>query len=211
MGESAAVSHGSLRDVLAALASADAPQSAVTAAGIAAGMGTALLLSVATLPKTRSDALDDRTALAQAAAALGAIQEQLLEAVDIDTAVKTFAARRMPRGSEKERAAREAAMQLALRAAADVPLEVMRLSTEGLRQAERVATHASRAGALDLELAIALLRAGLEGARANLEAKLSSLTDVLYTETVVEEIARLSEQATTAARAAESLVKAPPV
>src|SRR5688572_7666994 len=125
-------SQVSLRGFLAALASADAPQDGVTAAGIAAGMGTSLLLFIATLQKTRSDSLEDRMALAAAAGALGDIQAQLLEAVDTDTAVKMFAARRMPHGTEREHSAREAAIQLALRAAADVPLEVMRLSTQAL-------------------------------------------------------------------------------
>ena len=40
------------------------------------------------------------------------------------------------------------------------------------------------------------------GARANLEGKLSILTDVLYTATVIEEIARLTDEATMAAQRA---------
>jgi hypothetical protein len=40
--------------------------------------------------------------------------------------------------------------------------------------------------------------------------KLSSLTDVVYTEAVVDEMARLTDEATVAARAAELLVQAPP-
>jgi glutamate formiminotransferase/formiminotetrahydrofolate cyclodeaminase len=210
MAEPAAFSNGSLRDFLTALASADAPPNAVTAAGLAASMGTSLLVLVAMLPKTRSDSLTDRTELAAAAAALGAIQEQLLETVDTDAAVKLFAARRMPHASSDERAARETAVQLALRAAADVPLELMRLSAQALTQAQRVAMHASRAGATDLEFAVALLRVSVEAARSNLEAKLTSLTDVVYTANVIEEIARLSEQAIVAARSVESAIKGPP-
>jgi hypothetical protein len=61
-----------------------------------------------------------------------------------------------------------------------------------------------------MELAVALLRVALTGARSNLEARLSSLTDVVYTKAVVDEIAHLSDEATTAARAAELLVQGPP-
>jgi hypothetical protein len=61
-----------------------------------------------------------------------------------------------------------------------------------------------------VELALALLRAGLTGARSNLEARLTSLIDVVYTKAVVEEIACLSEEATTAMRAAELAVQRPP-
>jgi formiminotetrahydrofolate cyclodeaminase len=204
------VSSSSIRELLTALAAPDAPPDAVTAAAVAAGMGTSLLLLVASLPQTRSDSVEDRLALVRAAAALSGVQEQLLETTDTEAAVKIFAARNMPQARERERTQRDAAIQLALRAAAEVPLEVMRLSVLGLKHACTVTAHSCRAASGDMELAIALLRAGVAGARANLEIKLTSLTDVLYTETVVEEIVRLSEEATSAARQAESLVHPPP-
>jgi methenyltetrahydrofolate cyclohydrolase len=199
----------SLRDFLVSLASAEAPQDAVTAAGIAAGMGTALLQFIAALPKTRSDSLDDRQALSTAATALGDLQEQLLAAVFTETAVKAFAAGQMPGRTAAERTSREAAMQLALRTAADVPLEVMRLSTQALMQAQIVAMHGLRARGADVELAVALIRAAFDGARSNLEAKLSSLTDVVFTRRVVEEIARLSDEAVRIVRAIEAVVRRP--
>jgi formiminotetrahydrofolate cyclodeaminase len=201
--------QGSLRDFLVSLASAEAPQDAVTAAGVAAGMGASLLQFISTLPKTRSDSLDEREALSAAAIALGEIQEQLLEAVDTDAAVKVFAARQMPGVTATERKAREAATQLALRTAADVPLEVMRLSTHALRQGQIVAMHGLRARGADVELAVALIRAAFDGAQSDLEAKLSSLTDVIYTERVVEEMAHLSEETVRTLRTIEAVVKRP--
>jgi formiminotetrahydrofolate cyclodeaminase len=173
-------------------------------------MGTSLLLMVAALPTTRSGSTDERTALMGAAAALGDVQEQLIETMETETVVKVFAARNMPRASQAQRSKREAAIQLALRAAADVPLEVIRLCALGLKHAQVIAASSSRAAGGELELAVALLRVGLNGARSNLEARLSSLTDVVYTKAVVEEIAHLSEEATTAARAAELSVQAAP-
>jgi hypothetical protein len=59
-------------------------------------------------------------------------------------------------------------------------------------------------------LAVSLLRVGLAGARSNLETRLNSLADVVYTKAVVEEIAHLDEHATRAANAAELAVQAPP-
>jgi methenyltetrahydrofolate cyclohydrolase len=199
-----------IREFLTALASADAAQGPVSAAAVAGAMGTSLLLMVAALPTTRSDSIDERTALMGAAAALGDVKEQLIETIETETVVKLFAARNMPQGSQTQRSKREAALQLALRAAADVPLEVIRLCALGLKHAQTVAASSCRAAASEVELAVALLRVGLTGARSNLEARLSSLTDVLYTQAVVEEIAHLSEEATTAARAAESSVQVPP-
>lgn len=199
-----------MREFLTALASADSAQGAVSAAAVAGAMGTSLLLMVAALPTTRSESGDERTVLLHAGAALGDLQEQLIETIETETVVKLFAARNMPQASQTQRSQREAAIQLALRAAADVPLEVIRLCALGLKHAETVAASCSRAAGSEIELAVALLRVGLTGARSNLERRLSSLTDVVYAKAIVEEIAQISEGATTAARAAELSVLAPP-
>src|ERR1700722_6251634 len=112
-------------EFLTLLASADSAQGVVSAAAVAGAMGTALLLRVATLPTTRSDSLDDRAAVMAAATALGDVQAQLIETIETETAVKLFAARNMPQANLAQRSQREGAIQLALRAAADVPLEVI--------------------------------------------------------------------------------------
>lgn len=199
-----------IREFLTALASADSAQGAASAAAVAGAMGTSLLLMVATLPTTRSESVDERTALLHAGAALSDVQEQLIETMETETVVRLFTARNMPQASQAQRSKREAAIQLALHAAADVPLEVIRLCALGLKHAQTVAASSCRAAGSEVELAIALLRVGLTGARSNLETRLSSLTDVVYTKAVVEEIARLSEEATAAARAAELSVQSPP-
>ena len=203
-------SDASIREFLAALSSAEAAHGAVSAAALAGGLGTSLILMVTALPKTRSDSATDRTALIAASTALSALQEQLLEAIETETVVKIYAARSMPQISAAQRTEREAAIQLALRAAADVPLEIMRLCALGLQHARSVAEHCSRAAAAEMELGVTLLRAGFCGAQINLETRLGSLTDVLYTTAIVDEIARLSEEATSAASAAEASVRVPP-
>src|SRR5919204_2163021 len=89
----------SLREYLSALSSAESAHGAVSAAAVAGGLGTSLLLMVAALPKTRSDSATDRTALISASTSLTNIQEELLETVETETVVKIFAARNMPQGS----------------------------------------------------------------------------------------------------------------
>jgi len=200
----------SLREFLAALSSAESAHGAVSVAAVAGGLGTSLLLMVAAHPKTRSDSATDRTALISASTALADVQEQLLETIETETIVKIYAARNMPQGSTTQRTEREAALQLSLRAAADVPLEVIRLCALGLQHARTVAKHCTRAAAAEVELGVTLLRAGFTGARSNLEMRLSSLTDILYTTAILEETARLSEEVTTAANAAEASVRVPP-
>ena len=200
----------SLREFLAALSSADAARGSVSAAAVAGALGTSLLLMVAALPKTRSDSAVDRAALLDASRDLTGIQEELLETVETETVVRLYTARNMPQGSAAERAEREAAIQVALRAAADVPLEVIRLCARALKDAQRVAEWSTRAAAAELQLGVSLVRVGFTGARANLEARLGSLTDAAYTTGIVEEIARLAEEAERAARAAEASVQVPP-
>lgn len=203
-------SDAPIREFMTALASADSAEGAVAAAAVAGAMGASLLLMVAALPTTSSDSLDERTALLRAAAALADVQEQLIETVETETLVKLFAARNLTQASETERTKRQAAIELALRASADVPMEVIRLCARGLKLAQTVAASSCRAAGVNVELAVALLRVGLTGAQSNLEGRLSSLTDEVYTKAVVEEIAHLTEQATAAARAAELSLQPPP-
>jgi formiminotetrahydrofolate cyclodeaminase len=116
----------SLRDFIEAIGSADAAHGAVSTAAVAGGLGSSLLLMVAALPQTRSDAVADRAKLVEAAAALAGLRQQLIETIETETAVKLFTARNMPQASAAQRSERQDAIQLALRASADVPLEVMR-------------------------------------------------------------------------------------
>jgi formiminotetrahydrofolate cyclodeaminase len=182
----------------------------VSAAAVAGSLGTSLLVMVALLPQTRSESVGHRTNLIEAAAALSSVRSQLIETLETETAVKLFAARNMPQASDAQRSERQAAIQLALRASAEVPLEVMRLCARGLELAASVAAHSARAAAADARLAVALLQAGFDGARSSLEGKLSSFIDAIYVTSLVDEIARLSQETTAATRAAASWLEVPP-
>src|SRR4029453_1006181 len=94
-------------------------------------MGVSLLGMVAALPTTRLGSIDDRKALTGATRALLNVQRQLAARIDVETTGRLIAAREMIQSNDMQRSAREAAIQVALRAAADVPLEVMRLSALG--------------------------------------------------------------------------------
>jgi formiminotetrahydrofolate cyclodeaminase len=193
-----------------AVGSAEEAHGVVSTAAVVGGLGSSLLLMVAALPQTRSDSIANRTKLIEAGAALAGVQQQLIETIETETAVKLFTARNMPQASDAQRSERQAAIQLALRASADVPLEVMRLCAQGLGLAPTVAAHSARAASADVRLGVTLLQAGFSGARANLEGKLSSFTDAAYVTSVVNEIGRLSEDTAAATSAAESLLKVLP-
>jgi formiminotetrahydrofolate cyclodeaminase len=164
---------------------------------------------VATLLQTRSESVADRARLAEAVAALTRLRQRLIETIETETAPKLVTARSMPQTSATERTERQAAIQLALRASADVPLEVMRLCAQGLNLAVTVASHGARSASADVQLAVALLQAAFDGARSNLEGKLNSFLDAAYVTAIVDEISRLTGETTASTRAAESSLKAP--
>ena len=186
-----------LRDLLVAFAAPDPTPGGGSASAVASAVGASLLIMVAGLPKTRTGSDDDRAALAGAATALTAVQQQLTEAIDLDAAAydQVVAAYRLPKGGEAEQTSRAAAIQRALRSATDVPLGVMRLSGLALKQAETIAAHGHRAASSDVGVAVALLGAGFRGARLNVEINLDRLHDQAYVEAVKSELERLEKEA----------------
>ncbi len=199
----------SVRDLIAAFASADPTPGGGSASALASTVGASLLQMVASLPKTRSGSAEERAALTQAGAALGELRGQLLEAIDADTAAydQVVAAYKLPRATPDEQQARKAAIQRALRAATDVPLGVMRLSARGLEEAEVVAACGQGAAASDVGVAVALLRAGSHGAALNVEINLGSVSDAGYVESIRADRGRLEAGVAVSAERAESLLR----
>ena len=116
----------------------------------------------------------------------------------------------MPQANDAQRSERQAAIQFALRAAADVPLEVMRLCARGLTCATTIATQSTRAALAEVQLGVALLQTGFTGARNNLEGKLGSFTDAAFVMSVVDEVARLSEEVAAALDAVDASLRVLP-
>ena len=183
-----------VRDLLHAFSSSDPTPGGGSASALAASVGASLLMMVAGLPKTRNNSDEDRAALAAAAAALTGVRQQLTEAIDADTAAydAVVAAYRLPKATDAEKQMRKEAVQRAMRLATDVPLGVMRLASRALEQAAVVAAHGHAGASSDVGVAEALLHAGLDGARLNVEINVGSLTDAAYVAAVRDEVERLT-------------------
>ena len=82
----------------------------------------------------------------------------------------------------------------------------MRQSLASLAVATIVAAHGNRSASSDVGVAIALLRAGLHGARLNVDANLSALKGHPMVAPLHAEAARLDTEGTRAAAAAEALL-----
>ncbi len=184
----------SVTELLDAFSSSEPTPGGGSASALASAIGASLLMMVAGLPKTRTNAPAERAALQEASKAVVALRRRLSDAIDADTAAYdgVVAAYRLPKSSNDEQTARQLAVQAALRGATDVPLDVMRWSAEAMTHAETIARHGLRAAASDIGVAVALLQAGASGARLNVDVNLGSVKDATYVDAVRAEVRKLS-------------------
>jgi glutamate formiminotransferase/formiminotetrahydrofolate cyclodeaminase len=190
-----------------ALASAEPTPGGGTAAAVAGAMGTALLMMVAGLKKTRGNNDQERATLSEARAALTSVKDRLLALADTDAESydKVVKALRLPKASDADKQARSRAIQAGTRAATEAPLDILRTIVEGSAYAQRVAQFGNPNAASDVRVAIELLEAAAAGAAANVETNLVSLDDEAYRKATASTIVELSNALTehsAAARAA---------
>jgi len=195
----------SLRELLAEFASPAPTPAGGSASALAAAVGVSLLIMAASLVKSRTGSDAEREALSVARAALVPLQHELTLAVDLDheayrqlVSTRTQSATSQLAGGEADEARRRA-----LRRATDVPLDVMRMAGRAMQQALTVATHCHRPASSDVRVAIALIRAGLAGARSSAQDNLARMTHDEYVAGARAEIDDLQLRADRAAAAAE--------
>jgi glutamate formiminotransferase/formiminotetrahydrofolate cyclodeaminase len=195
--ESVSYAEMALADLVDAFASTDPVPGGGSAAALAGAVGTSLLLMVAGIPKTKTGAPEETADLAEAAARLHPLRDQLLELVDRDSDAykQVMAAFRLPKATDAERTARKQAIDSATRAATETPLDTMRACQQALRGAVVVATNGNRRTTSDVGVGVELLLAALRGARMNVDINLSTLDDRGYTTRVAEEARELVRDA----------------
>lgn len=180
--------------LLEAFARPDPTPGGGSASAIAGAIGTALLMMVAGLPKTRTSADAERVALSEARAALLSVRDRLLVLADTDTEAfnEVMAAYRLPKATEPEKTARKAAIQRALKKATDAPLETLRATAEAMRHAATVAKHGNRSAVSDVGVGIALIDAAATGAAANVRINLESLQDDEFRTAALNDVKELT-------------------
>jgi formiminotetrahydrofolate cyclodeaminase len=183
----------SVSNLLAAFRSSDPTPGGGSASALTGAVGASLLAMVASLPKPRAATDEDTSRLADAGARCTALAIQLEELIDEDSAAYglVVGAFRMPKGTDEEKAARSSAIQRALTAATESPLEIMRRCTEALDEITTVAELGNPNASSDVQVAQGLLTAGLHGAHQNVDINLGSLKDEEFSERVRQEAARL--------------------
>ena len=187
------LTEATVSGLLAAFRSSEPTPGGGSAAALAGAAGASLLAMVAGLPKPRAAESGDLERLKDAgirATALASRLESLINE-DSDAYSHVVEAFRLPKSNDEEKAARSAAVQRALTGATETPLTVMRHCVEALALAPAVMELGNENATTDAQVGVGLLKAGLQGAGANVEINLGSLKDAGYVARVREESARL--------------------
>ena len=180
-------------DFLAAVRSPDPTPGGGSTAALAGAMGASLLAMVAGLPKSRAATEEDTGRLKAAGERATALAGELAALIDRDREAYdlVLAAYKKPKGDDAEKAARSAAVQQGMRAAIAAPLEVMRACAAAAELGAVVGELGLASASSDVKVGVELLRAGLRGAKLNVEINLESVKDAGYAARVRDEIERL--------------------
>jgi len=128
---------------------------------------------------------------------LDAALRALVPMIDRDTRAFDgyMAALGMPRDGDEEKAARHDAMQDGLKAAVQVPLEVMRVADRCWDAMVEMARHGNLASRSDLEVGARSLETGIWGASRNVAINLPGIEDAAYRKAAENEASALASRA----------------
>jgi formiminotetrahydrofolate cyclodeaminase len=182
-------SEYALIDLLDAFASNAPVPGGGSAAALAGALGVSLLIMAASLPKSKTGAPEEATDLAESAARLRPLRDTLVQLIDADSSAyrTVMAAMKMPKESAGDKAARAEALQAAMKAATDVPLDVMRAGQQALAGAVIVARNAYRLAGSDVAMGVELLGASVRGSGLGIDGNLGGIADASYTARVAAE------------------------
>ena len=167
------------RELIERLATSAPVPGGGSAAALAGAMAAALVQMVVDLTSGRPAAAEHEATLGRVRETAARLRIELLELAEIDSAAyeAVVVARRMPRDSDAERAARDARILDATRQATDAPRRIMRASEQVLGLAEELAPIGNRNAVSDVGVGALLASAGLRGGALNVAINLPYLPD----------------------------------
>lgn len=169
-----------------------------SASALIAAMGAALGAMVGWMTYGKRKFEDQDAAMRRLIPTLHEGMNGLLPLIDRDARAfdAYLAAVGMPKGTAEEKAARHAAMQDGLKAAVQVPLEVMRTADRCWEAMAEMATHGNPASRSDLEVGAKALEAGIWGAFRNAAINLPGIEDEALRRSTADEAEALAARAT---------------
>jgi formiminotetrahydrofolate cyclodeaminase len=179
-----------VQDFVEQLASASPTPGGGSASALVGAVGAALVEMACNLTIGREKFRDVEKELAVVLARAGELRVAMLEAVDRDTDAydEVSQAYKLPKATDAEKEARTAAIQQALRNATIVPLQVAKAAMETSQLAQIALEKCNPNVSSDARVARELAQAAREGASANVEINLTSITDLDFIDQMHEEL-----------------------
>jgi glutamate formiminotransferase/formiminotetrahydrofolate cyclodeaminase len=196
-GEDEPLASMSVRGFVELLGSRTPAPGGGSASALVAAMGAALgaMVGWMTYGKRKFEAEDP--VMRRLIPPLDEAMKDLLPLIDRDTRAfdAYLAAVGMPKDTAEEKAVRHAAMQDGLKAAVQVPLEVMRTADRCWEPMAEMAAHGNPASRSDLEVGARALETGIWGAFRNVTINLPGIEDEAFRKATAEEAEALAARA----------------
>src|SRR5437764_1400105 len=179
-----------VEDFIEQLASSSPTPGGGSASALAGAMAAAMVEMACNLTVGREKFRDVEEELKVVLARAEELREQLLAAVNEDTDAydEVSQAYKLPKISDQEKATRSAAIQKALQYATQVPLKVAQAAMETSQLAQIALEKSNPNLASDARVARVLADAAREGATANVEINLGSITDEDFAARIQDEL-----------------------
>jgi len=178
-------------------------------AALSGALAASLSSMVAVLTVDKNGYEQHREEMEEIAARCEQLRTKLLD--DIDRDCSSFdgyiAALGLPKDNDEQKEARKAAMQNALKQAAEVPLSIARTSLEVMPLAKAAVLRGNKNLITDGIISAMMCRTAVLAALCNVKINLSMIKDKEYTETVGREVKLLEDQATELEKEIVSLSK----
>lgn len=186
----------SCEDFLEKLSSSDPVPGGGSASAYVGAIGMALGSMVGNLTlgkKAYAEVQDEIKSLLEDAEC---VRVELMElvAADVEVFSKLSKVYSMPKDTEATLAARKEAMQIALKEASDVPLQIMQKCCEAIDIHERYAAIGTKNAISDVGVGVVCCKAALYGASLNIFINLKSIDDQDYRKQVGQETRRLLDE-----------------
>jgi formiminotetrahydrofolate cyclodeaminase len=186
----------SLADFTARLSSTDPVPGGGSASAVAASLAASLVEMVAGLSLARPKYEPFRPTVERGLRSGQRLRRRFLELADADAAAyaRFTDARRLPKDTDVEQAARAQAVAYAARSAADVPLAIVRECRDLAVEIEALSGRSNVNASSDLNVAALLADAAARGAGANVLINLPSVDDEAFAGAATAELQRLLQE-----------------
>lgn len=166
-------------------------------AALSGAIATALGTMVTNLTIGRKKYAEKEAGMKAAAARLNAQRERLKELIDLDSEAydRVFAAFKLPKETEAEKAHRSAVIEEATKHAAEIPMEVAKTALQAMPDILYIGQEGNSNAITDSCVAMMCARTAVRGALLNVRINLASLHDVTYTERMKTEAEEIEAQA----------------